>query len=327
MGTIQKVGTKRRRSTSRNSGRVSCADLRCETDKLLENAIAPNTARSYETGIEVFSRFLHLHNLTIVWPPPLSNVTQFIAYLSLTGKSPRTAKTYLAAISYQCKMLNYSDITSNFIVTKMIEGMKRLKPLKDSRLPITIELLNNMVSALPAICTSNYETLLFSAAFCLAFFGFLRIGEFSVVNNNLSKVFDLKQIKLLKARNCIELTIPFSKTDQYGRGKTIVIPGTGCKICPVRNVEKFLVHRPDFSGPFFCHYGGKPMTRYQFTAVLLKVLSNIGVDTNVYKSHSFRIGAASFFHSQGLSEDQIKIMGRWRSEAFQTYIRIPKTQV
>lgn len=288
------------------------------------NAVSPNTSLSYKAGLEAFSSFLRLHNLLDSWPPPLSNVTQFIAYLSITGKKPNTVKTYLAGISYQCKMLNQYDITSHFLICKMIEGMRRLKPSSDNRLPITIELLRNMVKVLPSICSSLYETNLFQAAFCLAFFGFLRVGEFTVVNSSYCRVFTSNQISIDEIDNNIELTIPYSKTDQYGKGKTIVIPGTGCSVCPVLHIKTFKASRPKHQGPFFCHFGGKPLTRFQFTAILSKVLKYLGVDTTLYKSHSFRIGAASLYYEQGKSEEEIKVMGRWKSQAFQSYIRIPK---
>ena len=37
--------------------------------------------------------------------------------------------------------------------------------------------------------------------------------------------------------------------------------------------------------------------------------------------HSFRIGGASFLLSQGISPEIVRILGRWRSLAYETYIR------
>lgn len=304
---------------------ISLAALRGETSRLLNSSVSTNTRETYHTGLDAFLNFLNLHNFPEIWPPPLSHVTQFIAYLSLTGKAWSTARTYLSAVGFKCKLLGCEDITSHFMVQKMLEGMKRLKTVKDARLPITIDLLKNIINALPAICSSHFETLLFRAAFCLAFFGFLRVGELTVGRqNDTSRVFHHNHVNIVENRHHIELTIPYSKTDQLGVGKTIVIPETGCQVCPLFHMRIYLQNRPNVHGPFFCHFGGKPLTRYQFTAVLSKVLTFLGVDTKLYKSHSFRIGAASFYHLKGESDEQIKIMGRWKSRAFQTYIRIPR---
>jgi hypothetical protein len=48
-----------------------------------------------------------------------------------------------------------------------------------------------------------------------------------------------------------------------------------------------------------------------------------GLDTMKYEGHSFRIGAATFSAECGFSDTQIRAMGRWRSDAFLKYIRIP----
>jgi hypothetical protein len=50
-------------------------------------------------------------------------------------------------------------------------------------------------------------------------------------------------------------------------------------------------------------------------------VSVCGLDSSRYKGHSFRIGAASLSAEKGLSDSQIRAMGRWNSNAFRKYIR------
>jgi hypothetical protein len=45
------------------------------------------------------------------------------------------------------------------------------------------------------------------------------------------------------------------------------------------------------------------------------------------KGHSFRIGAATAAAIQGASDEDIQRMGRWKSQAFKRYIRIPVLQL
>lgn len=47
----------------------------------------------------------------------------------------------------------------------------------------------------------------------------------------------------------------------------------------------------------------------------------IGLPKSTYKSHSFRIGAASDSFNMGISELEIKRKGRWNSEVYKRYIR------
>jgi site-specific recombinase XerD len=63
------------------------------------------------------------------------------------------------------------------------------------------------------------------------------------------------------------------------------------------------------------------MTRYQFSSILSRSLNLAGIDSRHFKSHSFRIGAATTLAQQGLSADVIQSAGRWRSLAYQFYIR------
>ena len=44
--------------------------------------------------------------------------------------------------------------------------------------------------------------------------------------------------------------------------------------------------------------------------MLKKALQFLNIDTNTFKSHSFRIGAASLAYMNGYSEIEIKNMGR-----------------
>lgn len=97
---------------------------------------------------------------------------------------------------------------------------------------------------------------------------------------------------------------------------------TGSTVCSVFLLERFLSLRPNCPGPLFCHFNGKPITRYQFTAVLQKALNLAGiVDAARYKSHSFRIGAASEASVHDASNDKIMKLGHWKSNAYKKYIR------
>ncbi len=46
-----------------------------------------------------------------------------------------------------------------------------------------------------------------------------------------------------------------------------------------------------------------------------------GSRQQIFSSHSFRIGAATSAAQKGLTKHQIQTLGRWSSEAFQSYIR------
>lgn len=88
-----------------------------------------------------------------------------------------TISTYLSALGYVHKMLSLPDNTRTFLIDKLVTGTYRLSQTIDTRLPITIPILNKMLLAIPVILNSYYEQCMFKAMFLFAFSTFARIGE------------------------------------------------------------------------------------------------------------------------------------------------------
>ena len=70
--------------------------------------------------------------------------------------------------------------------------------------------------------------------------------------------------------------------------------------------------------------GGKPLTRQYLVSSLSAILLKAGLDDSSYNTYSFRIGAATSAKEAGISDSQIQMLGRWRSEAYRIYIRTPR---
>ena len=233
-------------------------------------------------------RSFHLSNQ---WPPTLQSVVEFTAWLSTQGVSPSTAKSYMAGIGFHCKISGFVDVTQFFIITKMLSGMTRLDARVDQRFPISPELLVKIIQVLPVVCSSVYETTLFSAIFSLAFYGFLRVGELVVASKGeWGHALLAHTVKVKDHGGTIELELSHSKTDQAGKGVIINLQKIESPTCPVSLVKQFLAIRKRASCIFFCHFDGIPVTRYQFSALLKKSLNAIGLHTDRYRSHSFRMG-------------------------------------
>ena len=68
---------------------------------------------------------------------------------------------------------------------------------------------------------------------------------------------------------------------------------------------------------------GLPVSPSNFSQRLSAAVQLCGLAPSRYKGHSFRIGAASHAADRGWSDAQIRALGRWKSNAFQRYIRVP----
>ena len=96
-------------------------------------------------------------------------------------------------------------------------------------------------------------------------------------------------------------------------------------MCPVMALWEYWQLRKhiDLHAPLFSFMDDSILS-CQFFAYQLKLsLKWAGLSKQNYKSHSFRIGAATTAAVAGVSEEKIQQMGRWKSSAFKTYIRIP----
>lgn len=279
----------------------------------------------YQRGVNSFEQFRSSHGFSLCWPAPCSHIVSFIAALSLEGKAPSTISSYLAGVAFNHKINGWDDPLKAFVIQKLLEGSRRLNRRTDSRAPLTLAILRELIPVLERVCRNSYEACLFRSAFLLAFFAFLRVGEFTAKSrsDNCHKVIALSDISFVDPGNSrVQLTLRYSKTDQLGRASIIdICSGSEGAVCPVSALKSFILMRPRVEGPLFLHLDRTPLTRYQVQSVLSKALVASGRSALRFRTHSFRIGAATTAAVCGIGSDEIKRLGRWRSSAFQLYIR------
>ena len=113
-----------------------------------------------------------------------------------------------------------------------------------------------------------------------------------------------------------------SKTDQERKGVSIFIGKKGDDLCSVAALTAYLAFRGHAESPLFQFKDRTPLIKDRFVQHVRAVLSSAGYDPSVYAGHSFRIGAATTAAQRGIEDSVIKALGRWKSEAFQTYIKM-----
>ena len=84
-----------------------------------------------------------------------------------------------------------------------------------------------------------------------------------------------------------------------------------------------LARRGAMPGPLFQFQDGSFLTREKFVAEVRQLLLAANINAEPYAGHSFRIGAATTAAHAGMDAALIQTLGRWRSSAYQLYIRIP----
>ena len=304
--------------------------------QFLEAGLASSTKKVYAAGWNRYCKFTNLYSIS---PNPITieKATLFVAFLGTQGLAVSTIESYLAALRHMLVMSNPSCTNPSFHsphMTVLLRGIKRVQSQAGPRLlrlPITASLMRRIKAAL-AGQPSSYNNVLLWAACCTGFFGFLRCGEFLVpdgVQFNQRDHLCLSDISIDTSTPSwtISLHIRVSKTDQFRQGSTVVLGSTGADICPVAAIVDYLQFRGSNPGPLFQLQDGKPLHRKLFTTQVQQALSLAGFDPSLFNGHSFRIGAATTANLVGVPETTIKLLGRWRSLAYQRYIRPPPAEL
>ena len=252
---------------------------------------------------------------------PLSNhqVAQFVAFLHRQGLAPATLLSYTSAIGYVHRLCGFPDPSKATMVQKLIAGAVKLSPKSDPRLPITYLMVGRLVQALEFTTENSYQRVLMKAMILIGFFGLMRIGE---LTSSKHKVVALNLDQVTFSPGLLTIKIVHFKHNQSLKPVDIPIRRQAAlDICPVLALHHFIQVRGLGAGPLFCFHGAKVVPRDFFILHLKRALVFCGFLADRYQSHSLRIGGASYLAELGYSDSQIRLLGRWSSNAFIKYIR------
>ena len=297
--------------------------------ELLHSAITKGSRRTYERAWKTYVEFSFefCDSRRSLLPVSVNNLALFISYLSAQKFASSTISTYVSALSYVHKLGNFPDPTKNVLVQKLLTAHSKLHSSPDVRLPITRSVLQHLVLALNHTNSSAFQRLLYQTMFLVAFYGFFRVGELTVKSANLKSLVHVQDLHFQFSNNVVTsatIVIKDFKHNNTRRPFSVFLErAEGATLCPVAYLQRYFSTRGATPGPLFCFADGSPVKTSQFTQQLQQALNFCGLDSTKYKSHSFRIGAASLAAEKGLSDAQIRHLGRWKSDAFKLYIRQP----
>lgn len=245
-----------------------------------------------------------------------NSITQYIAYLQLSDKKHSTILSHLSALKFYCKTngVDGTALTTPRVAAalKGIQNLEASGPAK--RHGCTISQLKAMCKRAKVVYP-DFEFRLVSAVFKIAFFGFLRVGEYSATAaNHHLMVGDCSVVN-----NALMLRIPSSKTNR--RPVTIkLVPCKDLSLCPVAAYKTYQKVRPKVTNrQLFLGADGKPLSALEVGRYLKELSSGDG--SQALTSHAFRIGGATWASQAGWPDAAIRAHGRWSSDAFLLYIR------
>lgn len=278
-----------------------------------------STKASYSSACQSYIHFCLIHSFPI--DPTADTLSLYVAWLC-TYIKPKSVDTYLSAISSELEDL-YPDVRKNrrsALVKNTLTGAKKRFGTDTNRKdPLAIE---DVISVCESLIGPSHDDLLFMALLLCAFYGVHRLGE--LVDHDRPDLRDSNKnikrtsVKFYEKDECISYWLPKHKADALFAGSEVVIKKLHDDLDPVPIVRRYISSR---DSRFPLHYqlfltsAGNPPTRAWFMRRFRRHF------TGNVSGHSPRSGAATFLATLGWPRDLIQRMGRWKSDAFEMYVR------
>lgn len=286
--------------------------------ELLQASRATNTCRSYERGFMRWRKWASSHSLGPgdIFPARILHVAIYLSSIIQTANSSSPVINAFYSLKWMHDIYGLRSPTDSKLIQNILEaGKRKLSKSVVKKEPITVSLLKSMYDSL--YCERNVKSQRTICACLLAYAGFLRSAELLLI----------KRSDICFESTYISLFVENSKTDQYRDGAWILIARTGTSLCPVRNLEKYLLwaNIDDNSDEYIfrclsaCKSGyklrddGKPLSYTALRECFIDAFKS-HVDISKFGLHSLRAGGATAAAKHGVKDRMFKRHGRWVSE-------------
>ena len=187
-----------------------------------------------------------------------------------------------------------------------------------------------------------YLEAMYISCYLVAYYGLMRVGELA------ESCHSLKAMNIHESRNRKRLllilytskthglnTLP-QKIKIFGKQSIEVVDSIRHKnsykikskdlgrFCPYEWTKKFIQMRKpitDQAENFYIFSDGSNVQPHHLRNLLRESLHSMNLDSSLYDTHSFRIGRATDLFKAGVNVEDIKQLGRWKSNAVYKYLR------
>ena len=184
-----------------------------------------------------------------------------------------------------------------------------------------------------------YIEILFKAMFMLSYYGLLRVGEIASEVGQFKADHALKAGNIHVGQNKPKIMIVLHSSKTHGKesppqkikisARTTLSQGRErylCQthFCPFAVMREYMKLRGQYdedNEQLFIFRHNVPVRPPQIRRILRTCLENLGLDASCYDMHSMRSGRASDLLKAGFSISEVKIFGRWRSNAVYRYLK------
>ena len=319
-------------TSSSTSTRRSVAELNAIVDKLRIQRHRSTTFEQYYGIWQNFNKFvITLDVMPRTWEERTSLYAGFL--VSECSVQSSTLKSYISAIKAMLQLDNYSWDDEECLLSTLIQTCRLTNDTVRTRLPIKKPLLGLILDQVKQIYEKEkqqiYLSNLYRTAFVLGYYGLFRVSEITQTKSGHA----VKAIDVHSAQNCQKLLFILHSSKTHGRNskpqeiKIEALPHA-CSDkrhhCPFIIINSYMRLRGGFVNEmenFLVFRDHSPLRAPEFRRVLKLCLSRLGLDSKLYDTHSFRGGRATDMLKMNYTVEEIKKLGRWRSNAVYKYLQ------
>ena len=310
--------------------------------RLISMAYTTKTWSSYQTAWFSFRAFCIFTDTIAILPLSVDTLINYINFLATWRKlQANTIRGYVSAL----KILHYLNrhsvtdvdhIFSDHLVTLALRGVEHIcllnpKPANPRRV-MTFSCLELLGHGLTKQGLNDYDLLSIWTACTLGFWGSFRMSEILPSGEKPNQTCNaLTWSKIFKPKsNQLTISIKFPKSMKHGSSDAVnIFRYMDKNYCPVtqlcslynstRNIREF-----NAEDLVFRLQSGSLLTMTILNKILRNVMSEFFDGNHSFSCHSFRAGVPALMASQPhlFKEEEIKVTGRWSSDAYLSYTRL-----
>ena len=314
-------------SSGSDTSRLSAAHIYNVIERLKMKKNCDTTNRNYLGIWRHFNRFLiRLDYVPGSWE---QRTILFRAHLIEQGLQSATIRSYISAIKSVVQDDDYEWDDNQILLTTLTRACKMTNDVVFIRRPIRRNVLEAILFEVDRVVPGQpYLIAAYRAIFALAYYGLFRIGEL-VKGDHPAKA---KDVHIATNKKKILIVLHSSKTHgKHSRPQKIKISADSPLhsqqkkwFCPFELAINYMRLRGDYKSlhdQFFVFRDNTPISAANTRKIFKITLSNLNLNVKHFDFHSLRVGRASELLKLGYSIDQIKLFGRWKSNAVFRYLK------
>jgi integrase len=230
--------------------------------------------------------------------------------------SVNSLPNFVSALQWWHTNQAYGPLPRGPTYKRVQRGLRSVFGQFDKQQPAHALSLANLSHILATLDLDRYEDARNWCAILFAFYGLLRIGEYT------GDAMFLRVRGVVIADDGITLTIPWSRTDTSP--VNVRIAARNDLLCPVRAARHFSSFFKSTRSPDSAFFTtrtdtDRAISNQDFIGWLKGRATAIGISATNVSGHSLRRGGTTDLFLAGVPESVLALHGRWRSECYRRY--------